>query len=96
MIINHHGREISRNSNKEIKEYKFKRGTNNALKRYGFRNKLNLNKYRSKREDLNIRDKDIYTPKSDDWCKLLVVVGVLMEADIEAIKKFNNNEIFIG
>lgn len=91
MLIQHHGRIIQTGACETVKNYKFKKGTRIALKKYGFKEKLNL-----KDNNRSFTDKHIYTPLNKEWIKFVYIMGLLMESDIGAIKHVKSGNFYLS
>ncbi|MDF2881255.1 MAG: ATP-dependent helicase [Clostridiaceae bacterium] len=84
MLLQHHGRIMTGNSDLHLKEYELDKRCKDYLTMYGF-NKLIKTSDRNR--DINCKD-DILTPiKSDEWVDFLYLTGTLMDCDIEAIER---------
>jgi CRISPR-associated endonuclease/helicase Cas3 len=86
VLIQHHGRVVCINDNLYIDEYKLHNRYKDLLKQYGFNQELIR-----VGEGLRIIPRDILNPSKDSWNIFLLLVGLMMESDIEAINIYHNN-----
>lgn len=85
VILQHHKRIVCVDDNLFIQEYKLHNKTIELLKEYGFTQDIcTYNK------QIKIKENEIMTPTHKDWNIFLIITGVLMESDIEAINIYIN------
>lgn len=82
--IQHHGRVVYDKQDIEICKFKLHRNYKLCLTELGFTEKIE-----EEGQNLKIKYKQIISPKNNNWNDFLYIMGVLMEADIEAINLFH-------
>ncbi|GAA0077579.1 CRISPR-associated helicase/endonuclease Cas3 [Clostridium sp. CTA-5] len=82
--IQHHGRIISDKHDIEVCDFKLHKNYKLCLYELGF-----IENIEEEGHNLKINYKQILSPKNDNWNDFLYVIGILMEADIEAINLFH-------
>ena len=92
MILQHHRRfVIDDGIIRSTGEWSLCNSTRDILNTYGLNENIIY-----KSNDVLIKDNDIITPKHRDWTTLLYLVGLFMEAEIEAISEnINKNKLKI-
>lgn len=85
-LIQHHGRVICIKDNLYIDKYKLHKNTKKLINTYGFKDEIS----NISGEEIVIKGNEIINPSSEDWNTFLLIVGLLMESDIEAINTYKN------
>lgn len=83
VVLQHHGRKILDNATIHLDEYELSPLASKALLEYGWTNPI---KKQDKNRDYHYGN-GVMHPASPEWGLFLYIVGVLQEADIEAIEE---------
>lgn len=83
VILQHHKRIVTTDNNLYITEYHLCSTIQELLNTYGFNEIINNNE-----KDIVIEGNKVFTPIDKEWGIFLIIVGTLMQSDIEAINTY--------
>lgn len=82
LLINHHGRKMRGLGLISIKEYSLVKGYDKLIKKVGYNGEISRSNY-----NVDITYDKLMTPGDKDWIEFVYLEGILMESDIESIKR---------
>lgn len=86
VLIQHHKRIICIKDNLYIDKYKLHKNYLKLINKYGFNKRIS----KLSGEGIVIKGNEIINPSNDNWNTFLLIVGLLMESDIEAINTYRD------